>query len=183
MVDRQLAHKESNWKRIGYLQKLFTPAEQRVISDARDPALLLWLMWTTKESAYKIVNRATETRSYAPLSFSCLKLHVTGTQASGEVIYKEQTLYTNSEIKPTLIHSIAALSEKDLPAIKIHYQQHTDCYLADFNCVFIPYKLYKNSAGVPELIIRETGERCAVSISHHGRHLAIAYSDSPRSAD
>ena len=183
VVDLQLAHKQSNWKRAGYLNKLFNADEQGLIHHAQDPALLLWLMWTMKESAYKIANRASGMRIYSPLSFTCSKLLLTNTGASGEVSYQQQTFYTKTDIKPLRLHSIALMSLNDLDVIKIHQQQHTNCYLADFNRIFVDYELSKNTAGLPELLNRNTGKKCAVSISHHGRHLAIAYSDSPLSAD
>lgn len=178
IVDRLKAAKESNWKRPGYLNKLFSVEEQEVILHAGDPDLLLWLMWTMKESAYKIINRSTGSRNYDPLSFICLHLHLTATTASGEVNYQDKTLYTSSVISADFIHSIAVPSASYLPTIYVYYQAYTESYLADFNNAFNAYKLSKSTRGLPELAETCTGKQLPVSISHHGRYLAIAYSDS-----
>lgn len=179
VVDRLLATKSSNWKRTGYLDKLFNSDEQLLINEAKDPALLLWLMWTMKESAYKIVNRSTGVRTYAPLSFICSSIQLKETHASGKVSNHDTIFYTKSDIKSDLIHSIAVLDINHFSTVTIYYQSYRDSYLSDFNKCFSNFKLSKNTAGLPELMEIQTGKKLAVSISHHGHHLVIAYSGFP----
>lgn len=52
-----------------YLDKLFTPSEQSFIWSTHMPAYAVWLMWTAKESAYKIYNKQSGKRMYHPKKF------------------------------------------------------------------------------------------------------------------
>jgi hypothetical protein len=65
IVDLALARKESNWKRPGYLNKIFTTKEQLLISSAMNG------MDLESGKTYKIYNRATGIRGYFPLNLEC----------------------------------------------------------------------------------------------------------------
>lgn len=63
---------ERNLNRSGqkrFLDKLFTPSEQQLIATSDMPDHMVWVLWSIKESAYKVINRSTGIRSYAPLSY------------------------------------------------------------------------------------------------------------------
>jgi phosphopantetheinyl transferase (holo-ACP synthase) len=182
IVDRLQAAKDSNWQRTGYLDKLFNSAEQELILTAADPSLLLWMLWTMKECVYKIVNRSTGIRRYAPKDFNCLKLDLNGSKADGTVAYKEQLFYTQSKFTPTFIHSIAVIAITEFPKISTYHSTPCAEYPAEFNRLHPKYKLDKNTDGLPVLSDTGTGINHPVSISHHGRYLAIVYSDFPLSA-
>jgi phosphopantetheinyl transferase (holo-ACP synthase) len=66
IVDLALARKESNWKRPGYLNKIFTTKEQLLISSEKIRYHGMEFM-ESEEAAYKIYNRATGIRGYFPL--------------------------------------------------------------------------------------------------------------------
>lgn len=40
-----------------FLERVFAPAERECIAGARDPALALWMLWSGKESAFKIARK------------------------------------------------------------------------------------------------------------------------------
>ena len=67
IVDLELARKESNWKRKGFLDKIFAKNEQLLIFNAENPDTMVWNLWSRKEAAYKIYNRQTQIRGYFPL--------------------------------------------------------------------------------------------------------------------
>lgn len=69
LVDLQLASKESNWQRKGYLQKVCTPEEQELILTSANPYRVFWTLWSMKESVYKIINSTTGIRNYSPVSY------------------------------------------------------------------------------------------------------------------
>jgi phosphopantetheinyl transferase (holo-ACP synthase) len=71
IIDLQTAAAESNWRRPGYLGKIFTPQEQDWIFQSPDPDITVWYLWSAKEAVYKIVNRTTNERKYAPLAYVC----------------------------------------------------------------------------------------------------------------
>jgi acyl carrier protein len=55
IVDLALARKESNWKRPGYLNKIFTTKEQLLISSAENPNTMVWNLWSRKRRPIKFI--------------------------------------------------------------------------------------------------------------------------------
>ena len=53
VIDLTLANQESNWKRKGFLQKLFSASEQQRILKSANPSQMVWILWSIKESVYK----------------------------------------------------------------------------------------------------------------------------------
>lgn len=178
LVDLKQAALESNWQRKGYLAKLYTKEEQDLILNAVAPFSMLWLLWTMKEASYKIVNRLTGIRSYNPLDFTCNNLVTNNIETTGRVNYKGDELVTHSDISDRLIHSIAVSSGKDKKKLNLYYAENTADYIQKFNSAFPHYYLHRSASGLPEMTCLHTGKRHAISISHHGKYLAIIYSDS-----
>ena len=58
IVDLKHAALESNWQRKGFLNKVFTSSEKQYIQDAENPFQMVWLIWSMKESAYKIIYKS-----------------------------------------------------------------------------------------------------------------------------
>ena len=71
IVDLNLAKTQSNWKRKGYLDKIFTENEQNLIFESENPTAKVWNLWSRKEAAYKIYNRSTNIRVFNPKKFDC----------------------------------------------------------------------------------------------------------------
>lgn len=178
LVDLNQAQLESNWRRSGYLAKIYTPEEQELILQSRVPDCMLWLLWTMKEAAYKIVNRHTGIRSYSPLSFVCADVATDELQASGCVIHSQRKFFIQSTVNHQFIHSTAVSMPEDFSALTPLYLKNNSFYQEKFNSLYLGYQLLKTKSGLPELIHTPTGNRHAVSVSHHGEHLAIIYSDS-----
>jgi len=146
IVDLLLAKTQSNWRRKNYLDKIFTPEEQLLISTASDPDAMVWLLWSMKESAYKIYNRETGIRSFAPKSLKCT-VHP---NHYGEINIDGYTYFTKSNVQTAFVHTIASPSYNQLKEIKIAVYEAPN-HLFD----------YKN-----------TKPGC---VSHHGRYLALVY--------
>ncbi len=66
IVDLQFARKESNWQRPRFLEKIFTEEERHFIHTANDKEVAVWLLWSGKESVYKIIARLEKRRFFAP---------------------------------------------------------------------------------------------------------------------
>jgi phosphopantetheinyl transferase (holo-ACP synthase) len=71
IVDLEEAKKRSNWERPRYLEKLFTSKELQFIRDCENPFLMVWRLWSMKESAYKLYTQLNPSRFYSPKSFEC----------------------------------------------------------------------------------------------------------------
>ncbi len=74
IVDLALASLQSNWRRAGYLNKLFTQKEQDYILQAPNPDVMVWTLWTMKEAVYKIIIQQNGQRGYYPLRIATTDL-------------------------------------------------------------------------------------------------------------
>lgn len=114
IVDLEAAAIESNWKRPGFLQKIFTENEQELIHEAEQPSRQLWHLWSMKEAAYKAHQRKTKAgRTFNPLAIKCITVSVEGSIASGTVNIGQNLYYLRSQFGSTYVHSIATPSVKD----------------------------------------------------------------------
>ncbi|MDB5021295.1 MAG: hypothetical protein JWQ28_2422 [Pedobacter sp.] len=150
LVDLQEASRQSNWRRKGYLEKVFSSAEREQILDDEQPDQLVWLLWSMKEAVYKIDSKISGIRTFAPTSLSCIDITIKQGHAAGKVFVDHKTYFTDTELSDTYIHSIAAISAVKLPLIR------KELYLYPLNC--FDYK-----------------SRNAACVSHHGRYLALIF--------
>jgi len=153
IVDLALARKESNWKRNGFLDKIFTKNEQLLILNAKNPDVIVWNLWSRKEAAYKIYNRQTNIRGYFPLQLECFDLEIIDGIIFGKVIVKDFVYYTKTVVSTEFINTIAVESIKDFTSITTLENRK---------------KIQKNN-GIPNYNEIENSGSSPISISHHGR--------------
>ncbi len=149
VIDLALAHKESNWQRKGFLEKIFTPKEQQLILNAENPEIMVWNLWSRKEASYKIFNRETGIRIYNPKQFECDFQNYT----SGSVCFNGIRYYTSTKIAGEKINTIA-VSEKN-------YFKRIISISREFEIIKIEGAPYRKAYDSQKLV--------PVSISHHGR--------------
>lgn len=145
IVDLDLAKIQSNWRRKGYLDKIFSPAEQTLIAKANCADEMVWLLWSMKEAAYKIHNRINGIRNFAPASLLCNLDEV-----NGSVSIQDRVYFTKTSVLPDYVHTIAAPACNQLSKISI------DIYA-------LPNHPIDYKAMTPGCV------------SHHGRYLALVY--------
>ncbi len=153
IVDLALARKESNWKRKGFFDKIFTQKEQFKISNADDPEIMVWNLWSRKEAAYKIYNRETQIRAFIPLQLECFDLEVMDSIQFGKVIIKDFLYFTKTVISSDFINTIAVRNRIDFDSIQILKNRD---------------KIKKHN-GIPSYLDKTDLGLSPVSISHHGR--------------
>jgi len=176
LVDLKQAARDSNWQRTGYLHKICTAEEEQLILSAADPHTMLWLIWTMKEASYKVVNRLSGMRSYAPRSFVCSGLNMQGSSVRAFVAFNEFSLFINAEVSTEMVHTVAVLREEELGQLQTHYLNYTPGYVSDFNQSHPEYILSKNGAGLPQVRQLPGPQILEASVSHHGRYAAIVFS-------
>jgi len=153
VVDIVQSRRESNWQRPGFLEKIFNIEEQQLIHDHINKELMVWVLWSMKESAYKIYNRNTGIRGFIPQQLSCSVSHESNNHFCGSVVCNGNLYYTHTIIKDDIIHTIAAANRSDLANIReIENAQ-----------------IVKDSLGLPYLYNAVNLVLEAVSVSHHGR--------------
>jgi phosphopantetheinyl transferase (holo-ACP synthase) len=149
IVDLDLARKESNWKRKGFLEKIFSINERELIQNASNPELMVWNLWTRKEAAYKIYNRQTGIKGYFPWLLKCFY----DNSNFGTVIIDGFVYYTQTEITDAYIYSIAVSEISFFDKIK-------------------PLETIKNIKkynGIPYYLDVVSNTIQPVSITHHGQ--------------
>lgn len=152
VIDLDLAAVESNWRRRGYLDKLFSPAEQQLIRQATDQDRMVWLLWSAKEAAYKIIHRDTRQRTYAPLKY---EVQLSGSE-TGCIQYGSRLSHFRTSVSGSCLHTVAVASANWWPRV-VYRQQPGEALLKDVD-------------GVP--FIRDTGGGSVrpASVSHHGAY-------------
>lgn len=183
IVDLRQASQESNWRRKGYIEKLFTYHEQQLIHDAINPDRMVWLLWSMKESAYKVAVRQTKHRAFAPIKLECSLTQSTEETAEGCVFYGKN-YQTSSLITSQYIATVAfslnttpCYNQVIIPFDTTDYQSHHDLIRQSirqhssslFQTTEQKIRIGKDSLGVPVLTI-DDATIVPVSISHHGHY-------------
>lgn len=157
IVDLALAAQQSNWQRPGFLTKIFTDFEQQLIAKAQNPDLMVWMLWSRKEAAYKIFNRQTNLRLYNPLDFECSSMIEEAGLHYGTVSFKNTCYYTKTEVTLAFVHTIATTNPDDFA--KVYPLENEVSVIKKNN---LPY-VFCNSEATQK----------PVSISHHGQFRRI----------
>ncbi len=173
IVDLQLANKQSNWQRSGWLQKIFTVTEQKSILFSENPSQLVWRFWSMKEAAYKAhQSYIKHYPKYAPWDYEC--------QPGGEVIVNNHLYDTQTEVTKEYVYSIAqrinttnycsTIFKKELD-LKLQLKQILAQKLkVDISSVSIKKDTYQ----IPRLYINNKKEDIPISLTHHGKYSAFA---------
>jgi phosphopantetheinyl transferase (holo-ACP synthase) len=139
IIDLALAKQESNIYRKGYLDKILTTQEQKMMRESQNPWLCFWIFWSQKEAVYKILRQKGEERGYYPL-----KIEIQKTESIwGIVHFKNQIYYTQTKHHEDKLESIALdnpnhfsqiitltkntqiFKNQEIPFIKTHHQKQT----------------------------------------------------------
>lgn len=152
IVDLALAQKESNWKRKGFLDKIFTKKEQLHISNSENPEIMIWNLWSRKEAVYKIHNRKTQIRGYFPLQLECIDIAIKFGYIFGKTTINDCSFFTKTKITTQYINTIAVENSQDFDKIIVLKNRN---------------KILKRN-GIPSCFENENRVHKPVSISHHG---------------
>ncbi|UFH53011.1 4'-phosphopantetheinyl transferase superfamily protein [Spirosoma sp. KNUC1025] len=191
IVDLNQARQESNWRRKGFLEKLFTPDEQELIQLASDPDVLVWTLWSMKESVYKLVVRETGQRFYAPKKLICQVSQISSETIQGSVFY-QKTYSVRSLITTRYVASVARsatwahdYNQQIISFDRTDYQHQHDTIRAQLihhyalrYCVpESAIQIQKDEMGVPNLVLSDSEGMTInqpISLSHHGYYGAFA---------
>lgn len=148
VIDLELTKTESNWKRKGFLEKIFTESEQQLIQASKNPEKMVWVLWSCKEAVYKIYNRETLIRAFIPLQLEC-DLESYNEQISVKVKCCDKYYFCKTELTENYIYTIAAVTK--------------DCFqfIKEFDKGL---KIVKKD-GIPYIF----GNENTISITHHGK--------------
>lgn len=182
IVDLRLAKTQSNWRRPGYLQKIFIKEDIDQILKSDDRDKMIWLLWSMKEAAYKAWQRKNNLApKFNPRSFKCSIQTSNSKSITGKVIIEEELFFTKSFFNSRLIHSLATgrknekIIWKSLSS-KVNLKQSL---LREFEATAGPFSklpiLKKNRHFIPQLFINDQ-THYNFSLSHHGSFSGFAFS-------
>ena len=150
VIDLAVARKENNWRRPGFLSKIFTRSEQFLIKDSTDPEFLVWNLWSRKEAAYKIYNRETGIRAFIPLELECFYTN----DKEGTVYCRGHKYNTKTYQEKDFLHTIALTEVSNFDLI----------IPVDKKQIIIKVN------SIPFVEATNSKELKPISISHHGRY-------------
>jgi phosphopantetheinyl transferase (holo-ACP synthase) len=184
IVDLTEAKKKSNWKRPGFLDKLFTFHEQQLIQNSENKFRMVWRLWSMKESAYKLYTQLHPSRFYNPRQFECEIC-----ESEGIVSYKDFTCYTKTKNTPQYIISEARLVAMAMISECIELNESSPKHQSDevkstllskiaeqFTILKTDLKLIKSEFGIPSVYQNSKKLNIRISISHHGNYGAYGIS-------
>ncbi len=149
IIDLDQARADSNWKRKGFLDKIFTENEQQLIFSADNQELMVWNLWSRKEAAYKIYNRQSKERFYIPRRLECSSVFSEKNHFFGQVNIERKMYFTRTSIHGSKIYTEAVTNLN-------YFQRITAIAIED---------VYKDNYGIPFAY----GTNNPVSRTHHGR--------------
>jgi|GEM_PF-350837 len=145
VVDLNLAAAESDWRRSGFLQKIFSDVEIGWIEMSRNPEFSVWNLWSRKEAAYKIFNRKTGIRTFNPLFFECIDR-----EPNSRIRFGSDFVFCRTELSDGIIHTVAS-EKKD-----------------NFSRIFpVEYRQLSKIDGLP--FFEQAGHKFIATASHHGK--------------
>lgn len=111
IVDLSISHVGESPRRERYLKKIFTDEEISIIESLGNEDHWIWLLWSIKESVYKIISRKEKRIRYAPKTIQCRGVNIAVKNSYESIIEYEGIQFSAfSEVKPEYIHSIAVES-------------------------------------------------------------------------
>lgn len=184
IVDLKFASSSPNWRRERFIDKVFSAKEQKIISDSSDPFQTIWLLWSMKESAYKIYVRQHSKNFFAPIKLKCNLLSST----DGIVEIFNETYKTNTTIDKNYIYTLAfkdfsknIISDCFKLENTAYSNQHNTSYqnllyaIAEvINVSATSLMIKKDKNGVPNLFQNNQAQIMPFSVTHHGNYGAYA---------
>jgi phosphopantetheinyl transferase (holo-ACP synthase) len=176
IVDLNLAKKQSNWQRKGFLEKQFSLFEIKEILNSENPFLKVWLFWSMKEAAYKCYVQEYQKRFFSPKKFSCKII-----SNSEGIVQVKNNIYNISYLQSNnYIYSIAIKQNAFKMVSKsffIHKNLTSTKIINNKILTYFPEKtqLQKNDLGIPYLYYNNKKLPVSISKTHHGNYGAFAF--------
>ncbi|SEK44589.1 4'-phosphopantetheinyl transferase superfamily protein [Aquimarina amphilecti] len=171
IVDLKLARIQSNWRRKGWLQKIFAESEQEMICNSEDPDGLIWKLWSMKEATYKAHQRRFSIpRKYNPWAFVCSDEQVTINNYSYNTVSKHTDKYAYTISYTDQSNFISKVFTDN----SLRYKRVLQNYVADVIGVKeSSISIHKDINGIPSIKINKEAVDIPLSFSSHGSFSAF----------
>ncbi len=182
VVDLQLATIQSNWKRKGWLEKVFLKGEREFIHASGREDETVWLLWSMKEAAYKAHQRhfGLDRRLNWQI-LHCGLSEFSEEEASGEVKIEGNSYFTTSRITSEAIHTTAVKDSETVFKNGIFKASSKEMKHTFFKLVSeelkqnsVDVQLQKSAFGIPFLTLHNQKLSTSFSFSGHGSYAAFS---------
>jgi len=182
---------------IRFIERVFTPDEQRKIQKSDEPDIVLWSLWAGKETGYKAMSKTHPAVSSSPGSYA-VQLSDTPLPESGTVETPCGPVSVRFRVTGEYIHCIGATTDEGLnsivwdvqtmlrPEISPKYQSDfvrnmargkiSRCLKEDPETIKIIRPQGHHGLGPPVVYAGEKRTAIDISMSHDGRFAACAVS-------
>ena len=186
IIDIKQTQLDSDWRRPGFVQKVFNQQERSVITEATDPFHAVWRMWSMKESAYKLYLQLNprQARFFNPSKIACELfsesqgvVKINGTSMATRTWMNSDYIFTHAA--PTTIHHVDT---------HVFYIKDTDPHRQS-NCTHEKLKKYickkeniekggieirKTQRTTPRVYYKNQALAIDISLTHHGNYGAFS---------
>jgi phosphopantetheinyl transferase (holo-ACP synthase) len=183
IIDIKETKRSTNWKRRGFIQKIFSIKEQNLIRASADPFTTVWRLWSMKESAYKVYIQAGGERFFGPTRIECSF----NSSENGRVKIDSISLETKTTINSNYIFSSAARGTLEIDTCILQLsggnskeqsdfmqQQVLNDFAKNNSMPLADLLLQKTKAGVPLIFYKDKALSISLSITHHGEYGAYS---------
>ncbi len=163
--------------------RVFAPVERRVIDGAGEPNRMRWILWAAKEAAYKLARKLDPETAFAPARF-VVRLDET---FAGTVGHAGRELDVRVCAEGSAVHAIATDDPARRSRITSALEATDEPLQASAAVRALAIRTLARRLGIPaaELSIgsraripfgevRGSARRVDLSLSHHGRFVAVA---------
>lgn len=184
VVDLTAAARESDWRRKGFLEKVFSEREREVIFGAEDHHQMVWLLWSMKEAAYKARQRAYSLpRTIDWQAFECELQGFSSQKATGIVETSRTRFFITADLTSEVIHT-TAINHPEIGFKNVLLETSSEMAKKEmlqivaqhFSVPVSQLSLKKNSTGVPAIAHENRKLFDRFSFSDHGRFAAFSLS-------
>lgn len=184
VVDLTAAVRQSDWRRKGFLKKVFSDRERQAIFETENQHQMVWLLWSMKEAAYKARQRAFSLpRLLNWQTLECTITNIGSQKATGAVETTDTRFFTATDLFSDVIHTSATICayttvkkvvlEASSEATKKELLQ---LIARNFSVSVSQLAIKKNSFGVPAIAYQNKVLFDQFSFSDHGRFAAFSLS-------
>jgi phosphopantetheinyl transferase (holo-ACP synthase) len=175
-----------------YIRKILTKNEYIIFKEQILFPYIPYLLWTCKESAFKIAMKKGLNNAFVPQDFEIVYLHEDEFSQihmkTGFIFNGYNKIFLRSKIFSSYISTIACCNFDDLTKAKLwvnktlnkdHCEQNRErlkmSIALDYNIVLSSISILKTERGIPYLQINQETSLTDISFSHDGEFYSFAY--------
>ena len=182
-----------------FLKKILTDAESEMVQNAENPDKALWLLWSCKETAYKVIKKSHVDTAFLPRRWVVILKKTESVYSEGEVkIPETEAVYVRLFSDSYHIHCVGAdcLATLDNLICKVEIlpekgnkgntdpssflrkclaRNLADCFNINLSDITINRLKEKKELQPPHVYINGTKSDIDISLSHDGQYVAYAF--------